>query len=98
MALNNQYIGGLWNNTSTKGTKFMKGSITIDGVETKMVIFKNGRKKKTTHPDYTIMRDVPLERQDDDEPLPSGPSDEPKDDNDSQNKLDGMPSDEDVIF
>ena len=95
---NDQYIGGLWNNTSAKGTRFMKGSITIDGVETKMVIFKNGRKKKTTHPDYTIMRDTPLEKNDDDDPFASDPSDEPTGDNDSQSKLESMPSDEEVPF
>jgi len=98
MADNDIYIGGLWNNTSAKGTKFMKGSVTLDGVETKMVIFKNARKKKITHPDYTIMRDIPLEKNDDDDPFASDPSDEPTGDNDSQSKLEGMPRDEDVIF
>ena len=94
MAFNDQYIGGLWNNTSSKGTNFMKGSITVDGIETKMVIFKNARKKKSTHPDYTIIRDVPLEQIKDDEPVASEPADEPK----TQSKLDDMPDDTQVIF
>ena len=100
MADNDIYIGGLWNNTSAKGTKFMKGSVTLDGVETKMVIFKNARKKKTTHPDYTIMRDIPLEQKDDDL-FASNDDDTPKEQdgtNEAQGKLDGMPRDEDVVF
>jgi len=98
MAFNDQYIGGLWNNTSAKGTNFMKGSITVDGIETKMVIFKNARKKKSTHPDYTIIRDTPLEPKEDDDPFASDPSDESTDEPKAQSKLDDMPDDAQVIF
>ena len=58
MAFNAKYIGGLWNSTSGKGTKFMNGSITLKGETTKIVIFKNSQKKQAKHPDYTIMLDA----------------------------------------
>src|SRR5690242_8958539 len=48
-------IGGLWLNESKQGNKYMSGSVTIDGKETKVIVFKNTRKKENERtPDYRI--------------------------------------------
>lgn len=46
-------IGALWINEGEKG-KFLAGKITIDGVTTSIIVFKNDYKKADNHPDYRI--------------------------------------------
>ena len=46
-------IGALWINEGKAG-KFLAGNITIDGVTTSIVVFKNDYKKADNHPDYRI--------------------------------------------
>ena len=53
-------IGGLWLKTSEKGNKFMSGSIEIEGVKHKFVVFKNKYKQGDTHPDYVIFPSTPM--------------------------------------
>jgi uncharacterized protein (DUF736 family) len=53
-------IGALWLNSSKSGVKYMSGSVTIDGVTTKLVVFKNNYKEKETHPDYVINKSKPV--------------------------------------
>ena len=53
-------IGGLWLKTSEKGNKFMSGSIEIEGVKHKFVVFKNKYKQGDTHPDYVILPSNPI--------------------------------------
>jgi len=52
-------IGALWLNTSKSGTKYMSGSVEIDGVVTKIVVFKNSYKEEDKHPDYVINKSKP---------------------------------------
>jgi uncharacterized protein (DUF736 family) len=52
----NESIGALWVN---KEKKFLSGSITIDGKETKIIVFKNDRKSEDKHPDYRIFLSKP---------------------------------------
>ena len=54
-------IGALWLNVSKAGTKYMSGSVEIDGVKTKIVVFKNTYKEKEAHPDYKIYLSTPRE-------------------------------------
>jgi len=58
MALNK--VGGGWSRVSKNGKKF----ISVDLQGRKLMIFKNERKEKETHPDYEIFETV------DDEPSP----------------------------
>ena len=50
-----QRIGALWVKTSKKGVKYFSGSITVNGVTQKLVIFKNTRRTEDKHPEYNIM-------------------------------------------
>ena len=52
-------IGALWLNVSKAGTKYMSGSVEIDGVKTKIVVFKNNYKEEEKHPDYKIYLSQP---------------------------------------
>ena len=53
--------GALWLNVSKTGTKHMSGSVEIDGVKTKIVVFKNNYKEEEKHPDYKIYLSQPRE-------------------------------------
>ena len=53
--------GALWLNVSKTGTKYMSGSVEIDGVKTKIVVFKNNYKEEEKHPDYKIYLSTPRE-------------------------------------
>lgn len=46
--------GALWLQTSKQGKKFMSGVVEIEGVKTKIVVFKNDHKADDKHPDYKI--------------------------------------------
>jgi len=48
-------LGALWKKTSQKGEVFMSGEIEINGVKTKIVVFKNSHKEQERHPDYNII-------------------------------------------
>ena len=63
-----QKIGALWLKDGKKG-KFMSGEIEINGVKTKILVFKNS-KQKDTHPDYQIQ--MPLD-DNQDQPQQPGP-------------------------
>jgi uncharacterized protein (DUF736 family) len=48
-------IGGLWLNTDKNGKKYMSGAIKIDGVDRRVVIFKNDFKQPgEKSPDYKV--------------------------------------------
>ena len=48
-------IGALWLGTGKAGTKFMSGRIEIDDDnEIRLLVFKNGYKEASKHPDYII--------------------------------------------
>ena len=47
-------IGGLWLKTGKTGNKFMSGSIEIEGIKHKFVVFENKYKREDKHPDYQI--------------------------------------------
>ena len=49
-----QYIGALWAKESG-GNKFLSGEVEVDGQKVRIVVFKNNRKEKETHPDYNIL-------------------------------------------
>ncbi len=51
--MKNESIGALWINEGQKG-EFLAGKITIDGVTTSIVVFKNNYKNADSHPDYRI--------------------------------------------
>jgi uncharacterized protein (DUF736 family) len=46
-------IGALWLNEGKKG-EFYSGKLTIGGVTTSIVVFKNDYKKANNHPDFRI--------------------------------------------
>lgn len=48
-------IGALWITTAPNGRKYMSGMIKVNGVEQKVSVFKNDRKKETKHPDYNVV-------------------------------------------
>ena len=52
-------IGALWLNESQKGQKYMAGVVEIDGVKTKIVVFKNKFKDTDKKPDYKIYKSEP---------------------------------------
>lgn len=48
-------IGALWLGTGKTGTKFMSGRIEFDDeTEIRLLVFKNGYKEQSKHPDYII--------------------------------------------
>lgn len=58
-----QKLGALWLGKSQKGATYMSGVVTVDGVETRVVVFKNGFKEAPNHPDYVIYESRPQESQ-----------------------------------
>lgn len=48
-------LGALWKKTSQKGEVLMSGEIEINGVKTKIVVFKNSHKEQEKQPDYNIL-------------------------------------------
>ena len=46
-------IGALWIKKGKKGD-FFSGQLTVDGVVTSIIVFKNDYKKSDKHPDYQI--------------------------------------------
>ena len=49
-------IGALWKKANEKGEFFTGVLENEDKTKTKIVIFKNGYKKKDTQPDYLILK------------------------------------------
>lgn len=47
-------IGAFWLKTAKSGTKYMSGSIEIEGEKHDIVVFKNDYKTEERHPDYKI--------------------------------------------
>lgn len=63
-------LGALWVKKGAKG-EYMTGSITIDGVETRIVCFLNTNKTETKHPDWKILRSIPQNKTEQNNPLPT---------------------------
>lgn len=62
-------IGSLWEKVSKTGMTFYSGNITINGVQTAIVVFPN-KKSKDTQPDFVIQQSEPY--------VSSKPKQEPK--------------------
>ncbi len=64
-------VGALWLRTAkNNNTKYMSGVVDIDGDNSqRIVVFKNGYKEETKHPDYVIyiQMDADAEQQHDDD-------------------------------
>lgn len=56
-------LGALWLGKSARGTNYMSGVVTIDDTEHRIVVFKNGFKQESKHPDYVIYASEPQETQ-----------------------------------
>lgn len=50
--------GALWEKTSARG-KYMTGVIKLNGVEEKVVVFHNDKKKNEKEPDWRILKSQP---------------------------------------
>ena len=46
--------GALWLKTARSGDKFMSGVIEVNGEKVNLLVFKNGYKEESKHPDYVI--------------------------------------------
>ena len=57
---NNNEIGALWLKKSKDGKTFFSGVVEIEGVEQKIVIFKNSYKQTDKQPDYRILKSKPM--------------------------------------
>jgi len=57
---NNNEIGALWLKKSKDGKSFFSGVVEIEGVEQKIVIFKNSYKQTERQPDYRILKSKPM--------------------------------------
>lgn len=53
MGGNYEERGALWKKQGAKG-EFFAGTVTVNGEKINIVIFKNKRKNKDTHPDFFI--------------------------------------------
>jgi hypothetical protein len=53
MAYDNEKKVSMWLKTSKAGTKFMAGTVTVNGIAYDIVLFKNFNKKSENSPDYT---------------------------------------------
>jgi len=56
--MSDEKIGALWINESKAGKKYMSGSVTIEGVETKIILFKNDSENPKA-PAYNILKSKP---------------------------------------
>jgi hypothetical protein len=66
--MNDDKIGALWENKTSKGQVYMAGQIEWKGEKIKIVAFKNGYKKEDRHPDWNIMISKPKEERQQEEP------------------------------
>jgi hypothetical protein len=56
--------GAVWLRESKKGTKYLRGTIEINGQQHRIQLHKNGFKKTDKHPDYKISLELPDEEED----------------------------------
>jgi uncharacterized protein (DUF736 family) len=59
--MNDDKIGALWENKTSKGQEYFSGQIEWKGEKIKIVAFKNNYKKEDRHPDWNIMISKPKE-------------------------------------
>lgn len=72
MAEKLQELGALWLRESANSGKYLTGKITIDGVETKLVVFKNKFASENENaPSYRIYLSEPLAKAE--EPVKAAP-------------------------
>ncbi len=50
----NERLGGLWTQKAKSGKKYITGTVKINGVETKLIIFPNERKENENQPDFNV--------------------------------------------
>lgn len=51
-------IGAFWLRADKRGGHYLKGCITIDGVERELILFTNTFKTKVEHPDYVVREQI----------------------------------------
>ena len=59
MSEKKESIGAFWINESQSGKKYLSGSVTVNGVTQKVVVFKNDYKQEDKHPDYRVYESTP---------------------------------------
>lgn len=62
-------LGALWVKTGAKG-QYMTGTIELNGQKINIVCFTNQNKKELNHPDWRILKAVPREQTQTNNPLP----------------------------
>jgi len=63
-------LGALWVKSSTKG-QYMTGTIEVNGEKINVVCFLNSNKKEAKHPDWRVMKAVPRDTTQKENPLPT---------------------------
>ena len=57
-------LGALWLKVTSAGDDYMTGSVTIDGVETRVVCWQNTKGKSDKAPAWRIMRSLTKQERD----------------------------------
>lgn len=55
-------LGSLWVATAKNGSKYLKGSLDINGERVAIVCFRNREKRSETSPDFSILESRPFEK------------------------------------
>lgn len=63
-------IGALWTRATRDNAEYLKGEITVNGVKTEIVVFRNGYKQTDKHPSHIIYLSTPRHG------APAAPSDD----------------------